>query len=93
VRALPSSSILSLIIFALLFALLQTIQENREGYKRLGVQIKDLLLTISDVVDQEKDHEGKLEERKPHVDNLQKYAYEQFEKTLLPLICPAAQGA
>jgi hypothetical protein len=57
------------------------------------VQIKDLLLTISDVVDQEKDHEGKLEESKPHVDNLQKYAYEPFEKTLLPLICPAAQGA
>jgi hypothetical protein len=50
------------------------------------VQIKDLLLTISDVVDQEKGNEGKLEERKPHVENLQKYAYELFEETLLPLI-------
>jgi hypothetical protein len=57
------------------------------------MQIKDLLLTISDVVDQEKDRKGKLEERKPHVENLKKCVCALFEKTFLPLTRRHAQGA
>jgi hypothetical protein len=57
------------------------------------VQIEDLLVTISGVVDQEKDRERKLEERRPHVENLLKCVCESFEKTFIPLTRRDAQGA
>jgi hypothetical protein len=72
---------------------IQIIQENREGYGRLGAQVRELLLAISGVVDQEKLHEGKLTARKPHVENLKRCVYEQFEKTILLLRRWDTQGA
>jgi hypothetical protein len=47
------------------------------------VQIEDLLVTISGVVQREQAHKEKLEERKPDVENLQKCVCESFEKTFL----------
>jgi hypothetical protein len=62
------------------------IQENRDGYERLGGQVRDLLLTISDVVEPEMDREGTLAARTPHVENLKRCVCNSFEKTSLPLI-------
>jgi hypothetical protein len=50
----------------------QAVQENREGYERLGVKVKNLLFAVSSIVDKEKDRKDTLSAREPHVENLLK---------------------
>jgi hypothetical protein len=50
----------------------QTIQENREGYERIRVQVQNLLGGISSVIEKEKDYIEQLSARKPLVENLQR---------------------
>jgi hypothetical protein len=59
----------------------QVIQENREGYERLGVKVKNLLFAVSSIVDKEKGHKEALPARKPHVENLIKCVSIPFIRT------------
>jgi hypothetical protein len=60
----------------------QVIQENREGYERLGVKVKNLLFAVSSIVDKEKDRKDTLSAREPHVENLLKCVSILFIRTL-----------
>jgi hypothetical protein len=60
----------------------QVIQENREGYERLGVKVKNLLFAVSSIVDKEKDRKETLSARKPHIENLIKCVSILFLRTL-----------
>jgi hypothetical protein len=59
----------------------QVIQENREGYGRLGVKINNLLFAVSSIVDKEKDRKDTLSAREPHVENLIKCVSILFLRT------------